>query len=83
MNWKNAIAELQGFGLTQPQIAEVCGCQQTTISALATGKTKDPRHSLGERLRALLAAKQREAAYDAQPHAPPGGGAAVQALPAA
>lgn len=53
MDWKLLIAELQGYGLTQPQIAAVCGCGQATISELARGTTKDPRHSLGESLRSL------------------------------
>lgn len=62
MDWKSVVAELQGFGLTQPQIAAVCGCRQTTISALATGKTADPSHSLGEALRQLLERRRDEKA---------------------
>lgn len=53
MDWKKLIAELQAQGLTQPQIAERCGCGQATISDLASGKTGDPRHSLGQALKAL------------------------------
>jgi predicted transcriptional regulator len=54
MDWKALIAELQRLGHTQPQIAAVCGCGQATISDLAKGHTKEPRHSLGEALKSLL-----------------------------
>jgi len=54
MDWKSAIASLQGRGLTQPQIAAWCGCGQSTISELAVGRTKDPRDSTGQALRSLL-----------------------------
>ena len=53
MDWKSLIADLQRHGYTQPQIAAVCGCGQATISDLAKGNTKEPRHSLGEALRRL------------------------------
>lgn len=53
MDWKLLIGELQERGLTQPQIAAICGCGQATISDLASGTTKDPRHSLGKRLEEL------------------------------
>jgi transcriptional regulator with XRE-family HTH domain len=54
MDWTSFIAELQSHGLSQPQIAAVCGCGQATISDLASGKTKEPRDSLGQALRSLL-----------------------------
>ena len=54
MDWKNIIADIQRHGqLTQPQIAMECGCGQATISDLASGKTEQPRHSLGESLLAV------------------------------
>ena len=65
MDWKSLIAELQGLGLSQTQIAEVCGCGQSAISGLARGVTKDPGWSIGERLRRLLEAKKAEAAEGA------------------
>ena len=40
-------------GLTQVQIAKLAGCAQTTISELQTGKTLDPRSSVGMALSAL------------------------------
>ena len=55
MDWKLLIAELRAHGLSQPQIAAACDCGQATISDLASGKTDDPRHSLGQALRALHA----------------------------
>lgn len=83
MDWKSAISELQAFGMTQPQIAAACGCQQTTISALATGKTQDPRDSLGQKLRTLLATKRLESAKERppQPDPVPGAGPGPQAVP--
>lgn len=55
MNWPHIIERIQTKrGLTQPQIAAASGCAQATISDLATGKTKEPRHSLGESLISLL-----------------------------
>jgi transcriptional regulator with XRE-family HTH domain len=55
MDWKNIIADIQRHGqLTQPQIAAECGCGQATISDLASGKTAQPRHSLGESLISML-----------------------------
>lgn len=55
MYWKIIIADIVRHGkLTQPQIAEACGCGQATISDLAVGNTKEPRHSLGAALLVLL-----------------------------
>jgi len=62
MDWKSTIADLQALGMSQPQIAAVCGCGQATISDLASGKTQDPRHSLGQNLIALLAKAKADAA---------------------
>lgn len=53
MDWKSLISDIQTLGMSQPQIAAVCGCGQATISDLVSGKTKDPRHSLGVSLIAL------------------------------
>lgn len=53
MNWKTIIAELQACGVTQPQIATACGCAQATISDLATGKSTEPRHALGQAILAM------------------------------
>lgn len=67
MNWKKLIAEVGATGLSQPQIAAMCGCGQATISDLVNGKTSDPRHSLGEALRALRARVCAEAATPTTP----------------
>lgn len=54
MQWKNVISEIQDRqGWAQPQIAKEAGCAQATISDLVTGKTTEPRFSLGQRLIAL------------------------------
>jgi transcriptional regulator with XRE-family HTH domain len=58
MTWKSIVAELQALGLSQPQIANACGCRQGTISAIATGKTAEPKFGLGKKLLELLADKR-------------------------
>lgn len=50
MEWMQIISELKGAGFSQSRIAEKCGCGQATISELAIGRTKDPQHSLGQKL---------------------------------
>lgn len=76
MDWTAIIAELlKEHGMSQPQIAAVCKCAQSSISAIARGETKDPRHSTGEALRKLLDAKRCEAAQKAVSSAPPADGA--------
>ncbi len=69
MDWKTIIAELQEFGLTQPQIAEKCApCGQATISDLASGNTKEPRYGLGVRLKRLHQAEKARAARKSSAH---------------
>lgn len=53
MDWKTLISELLAVGWTQPRLAQECGVGQSTISLLATGATKDPRYSTGQKLREL------------------------------
>lgn len=53
-DWKQVLAEIVACdGMTQMKIADIVGCGQATISDLAFGTTKEPRHSLGESIRAL------------------------------
>jgi len=47
MQWKDYIAAIADKGVSQSQLAKKAGCGQATISDLASGKTKEPRHSLG------------------------------------
>lgn len=47
MQWKNYIAAITASGMSQLQLAKLAGCGQATISDLASGKTLEPRHSLG------------------------------------
>lgn len=75
MDWPSLISELDALGMNQPQIAAACKCAQSSISALARGETKDPRHSIGEALRELLASKRSEAAEKGVSTAPPPRGA--------
>jgi predicted XRE-type DNA-binding protein len=58
-------------GLSQPQIATECDCSQSAVSDIARGVTKDPRHSIGEALKRLLATKRGEAAQKAASAAAP------------
>lgn len=60
MNWKNIISELINLQMTQQQIAEKCGCGQTTISELAIGKTQNPSFALGQKLIELLNGTKKE-----------------------
>jgi hypothetical protein len=59
--WRLMLAHLKRAGMTQMQIAEHCGCDQSTISALSNGRAEEPRHSLGERLIALHGLRCAEA----------------------
>lgn len=47
MQWKHYIAAIAAKGVSQSQLAKLAGCGQATISDLASGKTLEPRHSLG------------------------------------
>lgn len=49
-------ALLERGGMTQTQIAEACGCSQSTISDIAKGKNKSPAYHIGKKLEALVAA---------------------------
>ena len=64
MNWQKIIIDLCDSGLTQQEIAAKAGCAQTTVSELASGKTADPRFSLGQRLLAI--ARKRKPTQTAQ-----------------
>lgn len=55
--WSTIIRSLTGAGLTQPEIAQFCGCGQSTISDLARGATTDPRTSTGLALLGLARAR--------------------------
>jgi transcriptional regulator with XRE-family HTH domain len=50
MDWKLIISELQSAGITQVQIAQICGCGQATVSELRTGLIFRPNYELGTKL---------------------------------
>ena len=54
MDWKKMLADLRDRGWTQKLLAEHCKVSQSSISAIATGVTKDPAHSLGTKLLVLF-----------------------------
>lgn len=62
MNWADTIALLKKAGYTQPQIAAACGCVQSVISELATGKQTFCRYEIGNALKALEAKARRKLA---------------------
>lgn len=47
MQWKDYVAEIINKGLSQSQLAKRAGCGQATISDLVSGRTQEPRYSLG------------------------------------
>lgn len=51
--WNAYLAAIMDKGMTQVQVAEAIGCRQGTISAILSGKTTDPRYSIGMGLIAL------------------------------
>ncbi len=50
MNWQQIIKDLQEAGVTQQEMARRCGTKQSTISSIATGKSRDTRYALGAAL---------------------------------
>lgn len=54
-NWPTLIADLTDRGLSQKDIAEKIGCDQSHISDLYTGRQANPRFSVGQALLKLLA----------------------------
>jgi transcriptional regulator with XRE-family HTH domain len=62
MNWVETIALLEKAGYTQIEIATACGCAQSTISDLATGKTRVCRFDIGIELKTLAAKARRKLA---------------------
>ena len=61
-DWPVIIRELRIVGsMRYLDIAIEVGCSEATISDLVTGRSREPRHSLGVRLLALYAKVSREA----------------------
>lgn len=63
MNWVETIALLKRAGFTQPEIADYCGCAQSTISDLSTGKSATCRYPIGEALKELAGKARRRLAH--------------------
>lgn len=57
MNWTNIITKLSDAGVTQKEIAQHCGCGQSTISEILRGEIKNPAYSIGSGLIDLYEAK--------------------------
>jgi transcriptional regulator with XRE-family HTH domain len=58
MTLAEIIGALADAGYSQTELAEACGCAQSTISDIANGKNNDPRGSINEKLKALYAARK-------------------------
>lgn len=66
MNWADLISKLQNAGLSQAAIARHCGCSQSSISDLASGRTQDPRYSIACALVGLASEYERQPAKAAR-----------------
>jgi hypothetical protein len=60
MQWNLIIADLRAAGFSQAQIAEKCGCTQSTVSELATIPGREPRYLLGVALMQLHKKQSRK-----------------------
>lgn len=52
--WQEIIADLKKAGWTQTAIGKECGVSQAAINQIKLGSTKEPSHSIGEKLIELL-----------------------------
>lgn len=57
INWQQVINNLRESGMAQAEIAEQCKVSQAAIQQLNSGKTKEPKFSIGEKLIYLLGSK--------------------------
>lgn len=71
MDWPALLETLKTRGWTQVLLAKRIGIAQSAVSALSRGETKDPAHSTGEALKALLESGERPVA--STEHATSGG----------
>lgn len=58
--WQEIIAELKKAGWTQTAIGNECNVSQSAINQLKLGQTKEPTHSVGEKMIELLNAVTEE-----------------------
>lgn len=47
IDWPRILGDLIATGMTQPRIADACGCGQSTVSELLNGRAKNPRTDTG------------------------------------
>jgi DNA-binding XRE family transcriptional regulator len=57
-NWPGVISGLQGYGMTQVEIAAHVGCGQTHISEIKCGRIVSPSWKIGAKLLSLLRARK-------------------------
>jgi predicted transcriptional regulator len=68
MNWQLLVNELMAAGVTQVELAQECGCSQSSISDIRKGDIKHPRFDIGAALVAMHKSKvmrQRKSAKQA------------------
>lgn len=51
--WQLLLIDLKKLGWTQKLVAKQCDVTQAAINQLNIGRSREPRHSLGERLLSL------------------------------
>ena len=51
--WQLLLVDLKKLGWTQKLVAKQCNVTQAAINQLNIGKSREPRHSLGEKLLGL------------------------------
>lgn len=59
MDWKQLILDITQLGISQADISIKTGIAPSAISELATGKTREPRWTTGQKLLQLLRAAKR------------------------
>lgn len=64
--WQTLLIGLKRKGWTQASIATHCKVTQAAINQLNIGKSKEPRHSLGENLIALAQIEPKKLASNTQ-----------------
>lgn len=67
MDWKAVVGAILESGRTQVEIADTCGCAQSTISAIYRGENKNPSFALGQSLlslKAMASSRRRRSAKE-------------------
>ena len=63
-NWKLLISDLLDVGMTQQSIADFVGLKQPSVRSIWIGNTKNPGHSVGEKILELHKLKVQKESND-------------------